>query len=196
MPRPRTYDVDEVLRAATVCFWEWGYDGATVTRLEEATGLDRRQLFREFGDKHRLFLASLQKFDEMAGAHYLGALEDPKSGIRDIRRTLMGFVNQGKHPLGQFGCLFCNTAREGNAMGAEGVAQAVTAHFARVERAYRGTLERALDVGETAIERSQLRAAARSLLATHMGMLVMVRAGQSKATLRDAADRALAAIEQ
>jgi AcrR family transcriptional regulator len=47
----------EILAAARTCFARLGYEGATVRRLEEATGLSRGAIFHHFRDKESLFLA-------------------------------------------------------------------------------------------------------------------------------------------
>ncbi|AKK05981.1 transcriptional regulator, TetR family [Corynebacterium mustelae] len=47
----------EILDGARRCFAEHGFDGATVRRLEEATGKSRGAIFHHFGDKENLFLA-------------------------------------------------------------------------------------------------------------------------------------------
>ncbi len=47
----------EILAAARTCFARHGYEGATVRRLEEATGLSRGAIFHHFRDKESLFLA-------------------------------------------------------------------------------------------------------------------------------------------
>lgn len=47
----------EILSAARACFARYGYEGATVRRLEEATGLSRGAIFHHFRDKESLFLA-------------------------------------------------------------------------------------------------------------------------------------------
>ena len=47
----------EILGAARGCFARYGYEGATVRRLEEATGLSRGAIFHHFRDKDSLFLA-------------------------------------------------------------------------------------------------------------------------------------------
>jgi AcrR family transcriptional regulator len=47
----------EILGAARACFARHGYEGATVRRLEEATGLSRGAIFHHFRDKDSLFLA-------------------------------------------------------------------------------------------------------------------------------------------
>jgi AcrR family transcriptional regulator len=47
----------EILAGARTCFARYGYEGATVRRLEEGTGLSRGAIFHHFRDKESLFLA-------------------------------------------------------------------------------------------------------------------------------------------
>ncbi|MBC3185536.1 TetR/AcrR family transcriptional regulator [Corynebacterium sp. zg-331] len=47
----------DILEGARRCFGEFGYEGATVRRLEAATGKSRGAIFHHFGDKESLFLA-------------------------------------------------------------------------------------------------------------------------------------------
>ncbi len=47
----------QILEGALHTFARYGYDGATVARLEEATGLSRGAIFHYFDDKKDLFLA-------------------------------------------------------------------------------------------------------------------------------------------
>ncbi|MBF6416006.1 TetR/AcrR family transcriptional regulator [Nocardia cyriacigeorgica] len=51
----------QILDGARRCFAEFGYDGATVRRLEEAIGLSRGAIFHHFRDKDALFLALAQE---------------------------------------------------------------------------------------------------------------------------------------
>lgn len=46
----------EIIEAARGCFAEYGYEGATVRRLEQATGKSRGAIFHHFKDKESLFL--------------------------------------------------------------------------------------------------------------------------------------------
>jgi len=46
-----------ILAGARTCFARYGYEGATVRRLEEETGLSRGAIFHHFRDKESLFLA-------------------------------------------------------------------------------------------------------------------------------------------
>ena len=47
---------EQILGAARRCFAEHGYEGATVVRLEDATGLSRGAIFNYFGSKEELFV--------------------------------------------------------------------------------------------------------------------------------------------
>jgi AcrR family transcriptional regulator len=47
---------EAILAAARGCFAEHGYEGATVARLERATGLSRGAIFNYFASKEELFL--------------------------------------------------------------------------------------------------------------------------------------------
>ena len=47
---------EQILEGARRCFAEHGYEGATVARLEEATGLSRGAIFNYFDSKEDLFL--------------------------------------------------------------------------------------------------------------------------------------------
>lgn len=61
MPRVSQHHLDsrrrQILDAARRCFATYGYEGATVRRLEECTGLSRGAIFHHFGDKETLFFA-------------------------------------------------------------------------------------------------------------------------------------------
>ncbi|GIJ47461.1 TetR family transcriptional regulator [Virgisporangium aliadipatigenens] len=61
MPRVSQDQLDarrrQILAGARACFARHGYEGATVRRLEEETGLSRGAIFHHFRDKESLFLA-------------------------------------------------------------------------------------------------------------------------------------------
>jgi AcrR family transcriptional regulator len=47
----------QILDGARACFTRYGYEGATVRRLEQSTGLSRGAIFHHYRDKDALFLA-------------------------------------------------------------------------------------------------------------------------------------------
>ena len=58
---------EQILAAARSCFAENGYEGATVARLEEASGLSRGAIFNYFANKEELFLALAELDAERLG---------------------------------------------------------------------------------------------------------------------------------
>lgn len=71
---------EEILDAARRCFARHGYGGATVTRLEEETGLSRGAIFNYFPSKDDLFMALTDRdadriADLWAERGFEGALE-------------------------------------------------------------------------------------------------------------------------
>jgi AcrR family transcriptional regulator len=73
----------EILAAARGCFARFGYEGATVRRLEDATGLSRGAIFHHFRDKDSLFLAVAE--DDAAEMAAIVA----RNGLVQVMRDLL-----------------------------------------------------------------------------------------------------------
>ncbi|MGU3294700.1 TetR/AcrR family transcriptional regulator [Williamsia sp. M5A3_1d] len=62
MPRPREFSEIDVLDSARRQFWETGYAGTSLADLTAATGLGKGSLYGAFGDKHALYLRTLEGY--------------------------------------------------------------------------------------------------------------------------------------
>ena len=62
MGRPREFDVDAAVEAAMRVFWEKGYDGATLSDLTSAMGINRSSMYTIFGDKEALFRKAIDRY--------------------------------------------------------------------------------------------------------------------------------------
>lgn len=93
MPKVSNQDLaqrrHEILDGARRCFAEFGYDGATVSRLEAATGKSRGAIFHHFGSKEGLFLA----LAEEDAANMAEVAES--SGLVEVMRDIV--ANPEKH---------------------------------------------------------------------------------------------------
>jgi AcrR family transcriptional regulator len=74
---------EAILAAARTCFADYGYEGATVARLEEATGLSRGAIFNYFASKEQLFLALADRDAERFSRQWLDG------GFEEVLRTLL-----------------------------------------------------------------------------------------------------------
>jgi AcrR family transcriptional regulator len=73
----------EILDGARRAFAEHGYEGATVARLEEATGLSRGAIFHYFENKNDLFVELAIEMNTRFGDILL------ESGVDEAFRALM-----------------------------------------------------------------------------------------------------------
>ena len=99
MPRVSQDHLDarrrQILDGSRVCFARHGYEGATVRRLEEATGLSRGAIFHHFRDKESLFLA-LAEDDAIRMADVVA-----EQGLVQVMRDLL--AGDGEHPADWLG---------------------------------------------------------------------------------------------
>lgn len=80
----------EILDGARRAFARWGFEGATVRRMEEETGLSRGAIFHHFRDKESLFLAVAEddavEMAETVAEHGLVQV------MRDLRTSDAGWL--------------------------------------------------------------------------------------------------------
>lgn len=60
--RPRGFDEDHALAAAIEVFWRLGYEGASMTELTQAMGINKPSLYATFGSKEELFVRALERY--------------------------------------------------------------------------------------------------------------------------------------
>lgn len=65
--RPRSFDPDHALHEALMTFWRYGYEGASLSRLQAAMGLTAPALYRAFGSKDELFKQAVAQYQRQHG---------------------------------------------------------------------------------------------------------------------------------
>jgi AcrR family transcriptional regulator len=115
--RPRAFSEEAALEAAMRVFWEKGYEGASLSDLTEAMGINRPSLYATFGDKEALFLRAIEQYAN-GPARYLGAALQEPTAYAVIEALLRGSVKLLADPGNPRGCLSvqgaiaCSTAAE------------------------------------------------------------------------------------
>jgi TetR/AcrR family transcriptional repressor of nem operon len=193
MPRPREFDRDVVLDRAMRVFWTWGYEAASVQRLMTRMGIQRGSLYATFGDKRGLFFAALDRYDRVATARLLAALESPGSGKMAIRDFFRLKVELAMEPGRPRGCLVTNSATE-LASRDRGTATKVGAVLAKLEAGFHRAVERAQKAGEIDGARNA-RALARFLTSSAQGLSVMAKTFPERVILEDIVTVTLAALD-
>ncbi|NDV27540.1 TetR/AcrR family transcriptional regulator [Desulfovibrio sp. JC010] len=85
MARPKAYDREKVLDAATEIFWRKGYNAASLADLVAATGLNKHSMYKEFGSKAGLFAACLDHYAATAWQKLGKILKREPLGLENIR---------------------------------------------------------------------------------------------------------------
>ena len=90
-------------------FWKKGYESTSLSDLCCCTGLHRGSLYQAFGDKHQLFMRSLnhyadREFREVADVAL--QQDSPLDSIRALVRTVCDHAAEGR------GCLMINSMVE------------------------------------------------------------------------------------
>jgi TetR/AcrR family transcriptional repressor of nem operon len=190
MARTKEFRPEAALDAAMHLFWLNGYGATSMRDLLDGMGIGRGSFYDTFGDKHALFLAALDRFEE-SRTGWIGEVlaGSGLEGIEEVfRRTVEGMT--GSEP--RRGCLLANTAVELAPRDPE-VAEKISRFVSRAEEAFAGALARAQEAGEIPEERDR-RALARFLVSNLHGLRVLARAGTDRRTLEDAARVALEAL--
>jgi TetR/AcrR family transcriptional repressor of nem operon len=168
-------------------FWRKGYAATSLRDLLDGMGIGYGSFYNAFGDKHALFLASLDRFRELRTSWIDEVLEDSGlGGIEEVfRRTVDGLV--GFEP--RRGCLLANTAVELGPHDAE-VAAKISRYVRHTEAVFERAIIRAQEAGEIPADRDP-RAMACFLVNTLHGLRVLARVGTDRAVLEDAVRVAL-----
>ncbi len=192
MPRTKEFEPEAALHDAMELFWRKGYEATSMRDLLEGMGIGRGSFYDTFGDKHSLFLAALDRFEQTRTAWILEALEKSESPVEAIQyvfeRTVDGLV--GFDP--RRGCLLANSAVELAPHDPE-VARRISLYVRRTEAAFEQALQRARTAGEIP-EHKDPRALARFLVNNLHGLRVMARAGADRETLEDTVEVVLGAL--
>lgn len=94
--RPREFDEEQVLDAAMRAFWDNGYEATSLADLVSVTGLHKGSLYQAFGDKHSLFIQTLNRYLLNMRHHKNQILEGADSPLAGIRAMLHGFINMSE----------------------------------------------------------------------------------------------------
>jgi len=189
--RPRSFDRAAALRRAMEVFWAKGYDGASLSDLTAAMGINSPSLYAAFGSKEALFREALALYSATEGTEIWTTLPDAPSAREAIERFLRATAEaftKGDKPRG---CLIVLGALHPSDANAN-VCQELRRHRAENVAALRDRLERAVREGELR-KGVDCQAVATFYATVQQGMSIQARDGAAREALLAVADCAMAA---
>jgi AcrR family transcriptional regulator len=187
--RPRNFCVDEALDRAMTIFWRQGYEGASLSDLTAAMGINAPSLYACFKSKEGLFRAVVDRYEARSKVFMEKVLSAPTA--RAVAETYLFGVAEfvadtsGRNPPG------CLMLQSGLSCSEPEIPSDMSIIRAKKETALRKRFEQARKDGDLArkVEPSIL---ARYLTTMSNGLAVQAASGASAKELRAVAELALA----
>jgi TetR/AcrR family transcriptional repressor of nem operon len=193
MARPRSFDENEVLRAARDRFWSTGYAATSMDDILSDTGLGKGSLYGAFGDKRNLFLRA---FDAYCAELVEGArrrLDGPDDGALDrLSAQVTAIAEATASDVGFRGCLLANGAAELSGRDPE-VRATARRTFGALEGLLASCVAAAQRAGDISADADPARLAA-VVLAVVRGIEALGKGGSSPESLHAIAETALSLL--
>ena len=191
MPRPKEFDREVAVERAMSVFWSKGYAATSTDDLLQVMQIGRQSMYDTFGDKRRLYVEALRRYQLESVAGHIKRLRSMASPLAGIEALVVGVISSDR------------TTREKGCMGVGAICEFgnADAELAQLRVKSGGMLRKALaerlqdaqaagEIGETV----DLERAARFVETTMFGLQVAARAGESTRSLRDMAAFAIAGL--
>lgn len=179
--RPRAYDPELALQAATKLLWNNGLSSSSLDEIAHSAGMNRPSLNAAFGGKRDIYLKAAQRFGEAMDARMSDALAAPRllDALRVAFRTAVETYTPGDDLYG--GCfVICTAPAE---VGDPKVRDLLANAIKSIDDLFLRRLEEARDDGELAKD-TPLAPLSNFLAASLYSLALRARAGANDRALK------------
>jgi TetR/AcrR family transcriptional regulator, copper-responsive repressor len=180
--RPRGFDREEALETAMRLFWSRGYEATSISDLTKAMGVMPPALYGAFGDKKRLFLEAVERYQQGAGCFAQKALTEEPTAERAMRRLLLDAVTAFTRPDRPKGCMVVTSATNCTVQSGD-IYEALAGRRRAAESAVRARVAAGRHAGELSDD-ANIEELTGVVTATLYGLAIKARDGASRARLR------------
>jgi len=184
--RPREFDTDKALDGALRVFCFKGYDGASLSDLTKAMGINRPSMYAAFGNKEQLYRKTLDRYSESRSERMneFSAAPTARASVELLLRDAVENVTDPKNPGG--GCFGVQ-----GAMTCFNMSRQVKEHIGDMhvafERLCRERFNRAIEAGEQ-LPSGSAADFARFCSVMIQGLALQAKAGSSRKELQRVVD--------
>ena len=178
--RPTNFDHEVALEKALQVFWSRGYEGASMSELTAALGINKPSIYAAFGNKEDLFRKALAKY--LAGpAAFIGEAMSEPTARQVVEKFLIKAVDFFSDESTPDGCMIVQGALTCSA-GSAFIQQELVAYRKSYEDALAQRFELAITQGDLPAH-VNAAALAKYLTTIHQGMSVQATSGATKEEL-------------
>lgn len=170
-------------------FWRRGYEATSVSDLTDAMGITPPSLYAAFGDKKRLFLEAVDRYQAGPGSFAQRALCEEPTAERAMRCLMMGTIDSFFEPKGTKGCMVVLAATNCTAESSD-IADELAGRRRLAERIVRERIAAGRDAGEFSSD-TDIDTLAGLIITTLYGLSIKARDGASRASLRKVVDQVM-----
>lgn len=163
-------------------FWTKGYEGTSLNDLESSMGLARTSIYNAYGNKQQLFDQTVDHYQQTILADLLALLDSGRTLQEGVRKFLDGVVDLHFRKDTPGGCLVVLSVLEREQHQASTIS-ALEAVVQEMQKLLQSRIKSAQDRGELAKD-LDARSVSITIVAAATGIMVMAKAGFSKASLR------------
>ena len=187
--RPRSFDRERALERAMRLFWLQGYEATSVSDLTRAMGINPPSLYAAFGDKERLYLEAIGRYQRRRVESMARWFEEEPTAQAAVRRLLTEAACEPARPGAPRGSMLVFSAMQY-------ASEALQAKLAERRASMRALLKRRIDRG---VRESELPRGTDSgsltdfYSAVFQGMSIQAHGGATRKSLLAIAETAMRA---
>ena len=169
-------------------FWRRGYEATSVSELTEAMAITPPSLYAAFGDKKRLFLETVDRYQTGPGSFARAALQEPTAEAA-MRRLLMDTISSFFEPGNPKGCMVVLAATNCTTESGD-ILDELAVRRQAAERTIRDRIAAGRAAGELPAD-TDLDTLTGTIITTLYGLSIKARDGASRASLRKVVDQVM-----
>jgi len=176
MARTKEFNEDQALDKAIEIFWHKGYNGTSAQDLVTHLSLSRSSLYDTFGDKQKLFVKSLQRYQQQNEESLKLLFENAENIKTALTEIFKQAVVESLQDRITKGCFMVNSAVE-LAMHDPEIGKIVHDNQKSVEEVFYQAIKKGQESGQIS-DKQEARSLARFIFNNYSGIRVLARAGE------------------
>lgn len=180
--KTKYFNINDALHSAVNVFWSSGYEGSSMQLLQDEMGIRRQSLYDTFGNKHNLFISSLDYYHENVIIPNFSLILRENSPTKGIKNYFNQRVKDLNNPDVIPGCLITNTLSE-LGVSDDSIIKRTRRTHDYMEKVFYQALVNAQELGEIGHDKEP-KLIALQLLNSAQGLFVLSKSGISQKKIK------------